>query len=330
MAELQKYLEQFHDTIRIDYDMSEELREKRDIILNRIRSYLKRNDLPAFAERLQGSYAMKTGVKPIKNDEYDIDVGLRFKIAENDHSANEVRDWVYTAVEGHTEQVKDKGPCARVTYADGYHVDLVCYAVWEDELGSQQFRLAHRRKGWRPADPPGLLDFVRNVVERFKDTEDSATKTDQFRRVVRYLRRWVDETTPTGTRGQVSGLALVLLAAEHLQLCQGWDGLPNDAEALQGLASRIGESTGRIVVRKPTPEYEDLFEHLSDREIENLLKSFQKLANVLQYAREQEVDPVEACKTLQSVFGKDFPVPRIEETARKTRGPAIVPSSSSG
>ena len=40
MANVQKYLEQFHQKIRTDYEMSETLRDKRDIIINRIRKHL--------------------------------------------------------------------------------------------------------------------------------------------------------------------------------------------------------------------------------------------------------------------------------------------------
>src|SRR4051794_29827650 len=62
MAKLQRYFEQFHEKIRADYDMNKTLREKKDIILNRIRKHLKENGRPSFDELLQGSYRMGTGV----------------------------------------------------------------------------------------------------------------------------------------------------------------------------------------------------------------------------------------------------------------------------
>lgn len=46
MANVQNQFEQFHAAIRTDYDMSSTLREKRDIVVNRIKKYLKDNDLP--------------------------------------------------------------------------------------------------------------------------------------------------------------------------------------------------------------------------------------------------------------------------------------------
>src|SRR3954462_2806432 len=129
MANVQKYFEQFHARIRTDYYMNATLIEKRDIILNRITAHLKKNDRPCFVRLSQGSYKMKTGTIPIAEIEFDIDVGLCFPFNETEYTATTVRDWVYDAVFGHTEKVEKKGPCIRVTYKDGYHVDLVVYAT---------------------------------------------------------------------------------------------------------------------------------------------------------------------------------------------------------
>lgn len=129
MADVQKQFEKFHETIRVDYDMSSELREKRDIVVEKIKKFLREKGLPSCEVLLQGSYKMKTSVQPIEDLEYDIDIGLRFAIHEDDHDAATVRGWVYDAVSDHTMRVEDKGPCVRVYYAKGYHLDLVTYAV---------------------------------------------------------------------------------------------------------------------------------------------------------------------------------------------------------
>jgi len=72
-------------------------------------------------------------------------------------------------VEGHTDSVEDKGPCIRVGYAAGYHVDLVCYAVWQ-EGQAERFKLAHRDSGWRPTDPPTLLAAIKKAREPYSGT----------------------------------------------------------------------------------------------------------------------------------------------------------------
>lgn len=329
MANVQKYFEKFHDVIRIDYDMSEPLREKREKILSRIRDYLKKNALPGFDELLQGSYKMKTGVKPIKDLRYDIDVGLRFGFSDTDHACKTVRKWVSDAVAGHTEEVEDKGPCTRVIYTDGYHVDLVSYARWEDSLAREQYRLAHKDKGWREADPPKLLEHVEQVRKPFEGTEDSLTKTDQFRRCLRCLRRWNDVAMPYEADDKPSGLALVLLSSQLLKgPVRSLDNSPDDRKALEILARAAASHGGRLVAKKPTPEYEDMFGRLSDVQMDALKRRFKRLEDALVRA-DGERDPVEACKMLQKEFGADFPLPDPDETGKKTKGPAIIPASTS-
>lgn len=329
MANVQKYFEQFHQRIRVDYEMSSTLREKRDIILKRIRKYLSDNGLPGFMEILQGSYKMKTGVIPIANLEYDIDVGLRFSIKPTDYSAKTVRKWVFDAVDGHTEKVEERGPCIRVTYADGYHVDLVIYACWTDEFNQNQCRLAHKTNGWREADPIGLIDYVKAARKPYEGTEDKATQTDQFRRVVRYQRRWTDEEIPVESSAKPPGLAVVLLCIEKLRPTLSWMGLPDDRAALEALAKEVSLTAGRIVAKKPTPEYEDMFSCLSDEEMDSLKVRYGVMAKALREA-DEVTDPVEACRILEKIFGDDFPIPEVEETAKKTAAAAIVTSSSSG
>lgn len=328
MADIQKYFEQFHKTIRVDYEMSQTLREKRDIILKRIRKHLKENGRPCFDEFLQGSYAMKTGVAPIEELEYDIDVGLRFPFNESEHEAKEVRGWVFEAVNGHTEQVESKGPCDRVTYSDGYHVDLVSYASWEDALKTRHFRLAHKSKGWRRADPPSLLAFVEQVMKPFDGTEDTATQTNQFRRVVRYLRRWSDEVMPEESHDKPTGLAFVLLAAKHLRPTRTWNGELDDLQALQTFASNMANTYGRLEAKKPTPEYDDVLAKVSDDAMNGWKNRLGKLAADLAKAA-READPVKACELVKKHLGRDFPVPEPEETGKKTAAPAIITSSSS-
>lgn len=325
---MQTYLEQFHEKIRADYEMNQTLREKKDIILTLVRRRLKEAKHPAFDELLQGSYAMGMGTQPIGEIEFDIDVGLRFGFRETDYSSTEVRKWIFDAVDGHTDSVEEKSPCTRVGYSKGYHVDLVAYAHWSEKSGSDEFRLAHRSNGWRPANPPELLEFVANARKAFAGTEDTKTKTDQLRRIVRYLKRWYDFAIPYESDAKPCGLAFVLFSIETVQPTRTWNGQSDDRSALETLAVAGANQVDRIIVLKPTPEYEDVFEKISDDDMEGLKKKFSTLADVLRQA-DAETDPVEACKMLQKVFGEDFPVPDPSDTGKKTKSPAIIPSSSS-
>lgn len=330
MADVQAQFEQFHSIIRVDYDMAKELREKRDIVVARIKKYLSDNKLPTCSELLQGSYKMKTGVKPIADLEYDIDIGLRFDFKDTAYDAKTVRGWVYAAVKDHTKRIEDRGPCVRVVYDAGYHLDLVTYCVWEDDSKKTQYRLAHKSNGWRQADPPALLEYVQDYHQKnFSKTEDSATQTDQFRRAIRALRRWNDVQNPTETNSKPTGLALVLLGIQRgLSKRLFVDGRSDDRASLEAFTRSIAGTIGRVTAKKPTPEYEEIFSRLSESDMKTFKERMTTLADALEFAG-KATDPVEACKKLRTVFGDDFPVPEKKATADRTKGPAIITSSSS-
>lgn len=328
MADIQKYFEKFHELIRVDYDMRQDLAEKRDIVVERIERHLKEKALPTPRMLLQGSYRMGTGVKPTGDLEYDIDIGLRFDFSPGAHAADEARRWIYEAVEGHTNRCEDKGPCVRVVYEAGFHLDLVTYCVWEDSPGHENYRLAHKAKGWLAADPPALLEHVRKCRALFENTEDAATQTDQLRRVVRYLRRWSDVRIPREDEGKPTGLAFVLLCCSRLAPAHFLDLRPDDRLAMAALVADISGPGTRISAEKPTPEYEDVFACLTDAKMDELIADLRSLADALKKA-EQTADPIEACRMMQRYFGEDFPVPEPEDTAKRTKAPAIITSSSS-
>jgi hypothetical protein len=333
MADVQNLFERFHTTIRTYYEINEKLRSKKTIIVNRIQEHLKENDRPACQEYIQGSYKMKVGILALEGSEYDIDVGLRFSFDEKKYTPSTVREWVFDAVKNHTADVKERGPCIRVTYSDGYHVDLVCYAWWDDEFGAEQHRLAHKTSGWRPANPPKLVQYVRDARRSFEGTEDSSTQTDQFRRVVRYLKRWNDNAIRGESDEKPSGLALVLLTKQHLTgPALTLDGSPDDRLAVELVARAAAETVGRISAIKPTPEGEDMFGRLSEKGMRELKERFGVLRDALIDAQ-REPDASKACKRLKDVFGDDFPCTNAgkgqSEEALRTSTPAVVPSSSS-
>lgn len=333
MANVQTQFEEFHEKIRTYYEINKTLREKKDIIVARVKKHLEQNGRPQCTEFIQGSYKMKVGICAVKGLEYDIDVGLRFSFDETKYTAKTVRGWVFEAVDGHTENVEEKPSCIRVTYADGYHVDLVTYAWWDDALGKEQHRLAHGSKGWRPADPPALVQHVVDARKPFADSKDAATDTDQFRRVVRGLKRWNDKAMPFESKEKPSGIALVLLTEKHLKSPQKtWDGVIDDRAALEQIAQAAESTLGRISINKPTPEYEDIFAGISDSGMTDLKKRFGELRKALVDAKNAS-DVKTACKRLREVFGDDFPVPESDggpkDTVRKTSAPAVISSASS-
>lgn len=298
MAFLQRQFEQFHATIRMDYDHNNNLVTKRDMLLEEIKDHLKSNERPGFTRILQGSYKMRTGVKPTGAKEYDIDVGLSFEFATGMRpEAGEIRSWVLSAVSRYASRtVIDKGPCIRVAYADGYHVDLVVYAA--PTAGDPKF-LDHKERGWINAEPVQLLKYVDDACSKFSGSEGGAG-LDQLRRVVRYLKRWDDFTNPVEGSDKPAGLAYTLLTIDSLKApVFAVDTRLDDALALRSVADESARTT-RISAIKPTPEYEDMFSRLSPGAHTRLQKRFVALREALDFAR-SEPDTRVACQRLADV-----------------------------
>lgn len=298
---IQNYFGKFHKEIKVE---TEELREKRDILLDKIKASLKDQKHPVPELLNQGSYIYGVGVKPVANQEYDIDVGLDFDIQSSEYQAEDVRNWVYDAIKTHTKEVESKGPCIRVRYAKGYHVDLVVYARFKENKKIENYQLAMKDNTWKSADPKKLKQFISDSRNSFKDTKDSSG-SDQLQRVTRYLKRWNDEAIPGDSKDKPSGLATLLLVIEALKAPKlDSENLPSDIDALIKVAE-YATSTNKIIVKKPTPEYEDMYGKLSSSAMEKLIKRFSSLLNDLKKAK--VLNDEKATELLAKQFGSDFP-----------------------
>ena len=304
MAELQKKIMMFHDKIKVD---SEELREKRDIILNKIKNYLKEKGYPVPEVLNQGSYIYGVGTKPVGDLDYDIDVGLVFSIKASEYEAKIVRSWIYDAIKNHTMNVEDRGPCIRVYYSGkDYHVDLVCYAKFNNNDAIEDFKIAYKNNSWRSSDPKRLKGFINNAREKFKTTKVNGGP-DQLQRITRYLKRWNDVAIPKESKSKTFGLAILLLVIDKLHFSVTYiNGGSDDLKALINVTSAAKTVLGRISIYKPTPEYEDVFGKLTDTAMDSLKKRFSDLYDALCDSQE-ESDEEKACKLLQKHFGDDFP-----------------------
>ncbi len=352
MANVQKQFQDFHEAIKLErFGEDRTLREKRDIIVNKLRDRLKvifderRETQPTFESFDQGSYALGTGVKPLVGD-FDVDVGLRFDLNKNDVADPvTVKQWVHQALYGHTDDVRIKGPCVTVAYhldkEPIYHVDLAVYA--HDGSGSGAIYLARGKPGslpknkrWEQSDPQGLCQAI---DEQFADEA-----AEQFRRCIRYLKRWRDvqfsaegNAAPVGIGITVAGYRWFQPKQELVDYSQA-KYRDNDLVALRTFVQELlnhfqnvvhdGEYAHRLQVWLPVEPYDDPFARMSNNQMAAFQEKLEALLRTLQYAEDSEVDPVEACTELQKQFGTDFRVPPKEDTGR-SKAPAILSSSTS-
>ena len=327
MANVQTHFNKFNDTIRRSYSDSNILREKRKVLLKDLREGLQRHfqtanvGIPRFDMFNQGSYAMGTGIEPLPGEDYDIDVGLIFHISKDDYFPIEVKRWVYEALDTGNRTVKYKRPCVRVQYHRGgeelYHVDLAIYAEnpsnWDNQIYLAKGFLgsAPENQIWEPADLRGLIeDFQR----RFQGQDGNRA---QFRRIIRYLKRWKDVNFSANGNARPTGIAMTACAMNWFQVGTVYnfnDGqyYYDDLKALKNLAGAILNQfsfRSRISVRLPVPPNNDLFEKMSDKQMQNFKIKLAGLISVDLCKAEEAPNAFLACSALRRAFRDDFPLP---------------------
>lgn len=351
MARVQKHFDEFDKKIRLGrFSEEETLREKRNRVRSRLGSRLPEvfeahgevNLVPEY--RNQGSYEMGTGVKPLEGD-FDIDQGVYFDVATEEYDPVVLKKRIHEALDGHTASVRIRRPCVTVEYQSNdeplYHVDLAVYsrasanADGKDRLAVGREHSGSDHRSWEISDPEGLSE---TIMGRFASTPDRS----QFRRVVRYLKRWKDENfRPEGNAAPI-GIGLTVASYDELRprFADPVSKKPDDLLALRDLTVALlgrfasvwdaeqQEWVQRLKVSLPVEPWNDLFEQMTNRQMGEFQEKLQRLDDALASAIEA-VDPVEGCEILRSVFGRDFPVPDKHETAKKHAAPAVIGSSRS-
>ena len=348
MAKVQRRFAEFDGKIRLGRFKEEAtLREKRDIVLDKLKeklpSVFEKHDEETLTStfRDQGSYEMGTGTKPLDSD-FDIDQGVYFDVAASEYDPVTLKERVHEALDGHTKSVRIRRPCVTVQYQSNgeslYHVDVAVYSSGGSNSDGRD-RLAVGRRGsseenrsWDVSDPAGLSSVV---LGRFTGND-----RHQFRRVVRYFKRWRDDNFSSDGNAAPNGIGLTVGTFDDL-VCRYFDvvaGEPDDLSAIRdvtrGLLSRFRQvwdseheqPVWRLSVNLPVDPWSDVFEKMTNRQMGDFKTNLEDFLEALEFA-DDVVDPVAACEKLRKVFGSDFPVPARKDTGKKTSSAAVVGSS---
>lgn len=353
MADVQKQFKQFIKDIKLSEE-EKTLRDKREAVINALTAGLKRDfeargeTPPEFKPFNQGSYSLKTGIKPAGGgNDYDIDVGIVFAVDPAQHKDDPVKlkRWVRDALKGHTESVKIKTPCVTVAYTAGYHVDLAVYAHPEMNINGElplSWGKEHAETQEWQTNNPGELS------KRIKSTFPDEAKRKQFRRVLRALKRWRDlkyksatsHAAPVGVGLTIAGLTMFEPQVDV------FNGTEDDRKAteifVRNLLARFqddcwsvkDEAHGRrLVVKVPFAPSTDVFERINNNNMSELEKFLKELLADIQAADRAKTNR-EACKCMRDQFGSDFPEGKDEPDGStegsKSRSPVWVPPHTSG
>ena len=323
MVNLQQEFQNFHDAIKLN-DENETLREKRNILLNKLKENIS-DKAASYTTFNQGSYAMGTGVKPEAGD-YDIDVGIRFDIDHDDYEDPIApKKWVRDALDGHTKSVQIRRSCVTVTYQNGdepiYHVDFAIYANSNSDgkmyiAKGKEFSDEENKK-WEVSDPLGLIDMING---KYSDTDDRK----QYKRIIRYMKKWKMHNSSLTGNGAPTGIALTVLAYQHFQVEKVYNVYTgkyvyDDFAALKSFVLKLKNAFTlkyseekhdfyhTISLYLPVEPYNSLVEKMTENQTETLYQQIVKMSEKLESV-EKQTKKADACEILVEVFGKDFPV----------------------
>lgn len=323
MLDLQKEFIEFHEKIKLD-DENQKLRDKRDILLKKLKNNIC-EDAASYTTFNQGSYAMGTGIYPEDND-YDIDVGIKFNIDKDEHSDPlEPKEWVKDALDGHTKKVEIRRSCVTVTYQEdgepAYHVDFAVYAANNSDekmyiaKGKPYSDEEHRY--WEVSDPQGLIKEIKD-----KYSGDDAA---QFRRVIRYMKKWKNHNFSSSGDSAPTGIAITILAYDggfDIKKTYDWATGKNaydDFSALYyfvnhirnrftyGWSNNAQQMCHKITLNLPVEPYNNLFDKMTDKQMEEFYQKIDKMLGKLNEVK-SKVKRSEACTILAELFGEDFPI----------------------
>ena len=317
---IQTHFDKFHDKIKLGRkdDAYKKARERDDSIKAEVKTAFRKAGYPVVDNFIQGSLRTHTGIVPISGD-YDIDRALVIDDEKAPENPVTPKKKTLDVLENRGfKNAKIKKPCVTADYAsDNVHIDFIIY-----KLSGNQYYLAvgkqnsdENNREWSAADPHGLIDWI-NDDSRYGG-DDAKDVLAQFRRLVRYLKRWRDEQFSETVAAKVYSIGIAVMVKQQLRVSFSTEAAQQDLQALRKTVGAIldagyftEEQTGRYRVRVylPVEPWRDIFDGSS---LDTGTQMYNKLTRLKEKLAEAEglSDEREQCQILNKLFGDDFEVP---------------------
>ncbi len=159
----------------------------------------------------QGSFRLKTTVKPLGNDEYDLDFVAELP-KESVMTPKELYDHIYRILKNdgtHNEMVEQKSRCIRVNYANDFHLDIMPGKLVNESTHEIIVPDKELKHWYHHSNPIGFADWFEHQaknriilemsamqerefnVQKISDQE-IANKLEPLRRAVQLVKRYRD------------------------------------------------------------------------------------------------------------------------------------------
>ncbi|MDF2183487.1 hypothetical protein O1O06_01700 [Grimontia hollisae] len=243
------------DTLHTRTKLSEVILKKGLLKKDELIEYLRAELSEAFGCQvgfwLQGSRKSHTLIKPVdKNSSYDIDVGvyLFFDAEKEGYSASDVKSTLKCALESYCEindepTLQDsKNACEGLKYSTFLTIDTPIYCIAHDNASP----ILATDSGWVDSDPKAIQKWL-------TDAQDTDAKRALMKRIVRYLKAWINVKWNGTQHKKIPSLAINVLVARNLKHLER-----EDDSFIQSAISICEELEGSFKVENPLNEQDIL------------------------------------------------------------------------
>lgn len=275
----------------------------------------------------QGSLRIGTTVRPLKYQEYDVDLVCELKIAYEKSDPVAVLNAIETQLKQdktYESMIEKKNRCIRLNYANEFHMDILpaCPNGFEN---NGKLKVPDRElKEWKDSNPKGYAAWFQGKVDLcrtafIKAAEDVEPLPQReplerklpLKRGVQLIKRYRDVYFKKDEKSAPISIVLTTLAGYH------YEGQISVNESLKYALSKIVEiipQKGRLVVLNPTNTDEDLSERWDDDTTSYLIfvkwiNEFNKIWEIVNNTRGFQ----NIAKILEEMFGETVTMEAFKE-----------------
>lgn len=276
----------------------------------------------------QGSLKTRTTVRPIHQQEYDLDLICELQLDWRKNDPVHVLKFVEERLkeeEKYAAIIKSKARCIRLDYPGEFHLDVVpACPIIERENGYVMIP-DKEVKDWRDSNPKGYADWFENqstmqmVVEKAAAIEplpepESVKEKPPLKRVVQLMKRFRDIYFKENQESAPASILLTTLAGKKYR---GQASIKNAlSEIVAGIRRDIAMANGRLLIFNPANTTEELSERWkNDPELYEEFVEWVKQFDQIWMEINQSIGLQKISKLLGQMFGEEITEYAIKEQA---------------
>ena len=180
-----KHIKYFQDFLSEEVNLNPTRLQRLDSSSSAVDTFLSGNlDLYEKTER-QGSYGLKTIIKPVGNREYDADL-LLYMAYDEDKEPKDYINEVYDCLKGndnYKDKVYRRTRCVYIDYAGDFHLDIVPCITQYDWLAQEEYYICNNKENeFELTDGTGYRDWFNEKTRITNGNLKLVTRLSKFLR----------------------------------------------------------------------------------------------------------------------------------------------------